>query len=114
MAYEHDNEDVLKAEPLAQQAIRQLAEQTAERAADMAAERTARKIVEMVFGHMGVDVNDRASVKELRDNLAFLARFNQGTTELKRAAVRSAVGIALAGICTLLWLGFKDYFFQVH
>lgn len=102
----------LKARPLAEQAVRALAEQAAEIAAERTANHMAEKVVESFFLHIGIDVHDKDAMRELRENLAFLSRMNRGAQEVKKAAIKTCVGALTTGLLALLWLGFKDRFFN--
>lgn len=69
----------------------------------------AKEIAAQVFLHIGIDVEDKAQVARLRDNLSLLNRIGRGAEVMKSTAIRSCVGAFFVALFTLLVLGLKDW-----
>ena len=54
---------------------------------------------------LGIDLDDPKSMRTYHANQAFLYRFRRGTEDTVKTARRSAIGICIMGICTIIWWG---------
>lgn len=69
----------------------------------------AKEIAAQIFLHIGIDVEDKAQVERLRDNLSFLNRIGRGAEVMKSTAIKSCVGAFFAAVFAILVLGVKDW-----
>lgn len=88
------------------------AERAAGEAAERAATRTADMVIEKLFLHLGIDVNDKAGLNTLRENLQFLARMDRGAREIKSIIVKTCVGAVVMGMLAILAIGIRDWFLK--
>lgn len=70
----------------------------------------AEEISTSFFLHLGIDVRDPVALGKLRNDLSFLSRLNSTTQEVKKAAIKTGVGTAIAGLVAIFILGFTDWF----
>lgn len=84
---------------LTPQAVRDIAERAAIAA--------SRQTVETLFLHMGIDVNDKTSLKELKENLAFLHELRESKETISKAAKVAAASAIVTALFGIIWLGVK-------
>lgn len=73
------------------------------------AERAAQRTIEGLFLHLGIDIKDPEALKQMKEDLAFLARMGRGAREVKSVAIKTCVGSLIAGLIALLGIGIKDW-----
>lgn len=78
-----------------------------------AAERAALKTMDVLFLHLGIDVNDPEELRALRERFEFLKRMHRGAVEVsstaRKAVVRTCVGALASGLIALVVMRFKGY-----
>lgn len=72
-------------------------------------QQATERALENLLLRMGVDPDDKQAFAELRENLAFLARFKRGTGQISNAIIKTCVGAAVLGVLWLLVMGFRDW-----
>ena len=70
-------------------------------------ERIVQKSLRETFMVFGIDTTDGESLREFQSDLGYLRRSRRGSEELAKWIKRSAVGVAITGLCVLLWEGLK-------
>ena len=61
--------------------------------------------VDQALLKLGVDTKDAIAVQQ---DMAYLRDLRTASDALKKKALLTLAGILVAGICTALWIGFKD------
>lgn len=73
------------------------------------AERAANKALAGFFNLIDVDVDDPASIRALRDNLAWAGKTRESTAKVKSWALAGAGSMILLGVSFFCWQAFEIF-----
>ncbi len=71
------------------------------------AKAAAEKAVSHVFLHLGVDVENKDELKELKRGLSFLRSWRSSVETVRKGGLVAAVTVITAGALGLIWLSIR-------
>lgn len=63
-----------------------------------------------VFLSLGVDISEPEAVLALQDDFRHLREWRESTKAFRRHGALAIIGIAVSGVCALVWMGLQGMF----